>query len=386
MQNRYVGDIGDYVKFGLLRRLIPNRTLGVAWYLHPDEGHNSDGAHIRYLEQSETWRSFDPGLFDALQRVVASGRSLRAIENSGLLEAQFHSDPLIAPKGPAQRSGFRTQWFETVQTRLSACDLVFADPDNGIIDDKPDRRRDHKLSKQIPIGEVRALAKDRTAIIYHHNTRFKGGHDAEVDHWIGEIDLPTLAVRSTAYNCRTFFVVNPDEETARQVQSFCQDWSGAKVHLHGDGHRKQQFRSNPRPTRPISPRTIPMTNTTETGRTLSEELNPGMEAALEARYGHLIPGMAEGVVDFAYGRQYARPGLPLRDRYLATIAALTALGGQTAPQLKVNIAGGLKAGLTQEEIAETIWQMSLYGGFPAAINALNAALEVFDDHGLSPPK
>ncbi|MBX2836682.1 MAG: carboxymuconolactone decarboxylase family protein [Gammaproteobacteria bacterium] len=120
-----------------------------------------------------------------------------------------------------------------------------------------------------------------------------------------------------------------------------------------------------------------MNNTTETGRALSEELNPGMEEALEARYGNLLPGLAEGVVDFAYGRQYARPGLPLRDRYLATIAALTALGSQTAPQLRVNIQGARKVGLSCEEIAETIWQMSLYGGFPAAINALNTALEVF---------
>ena len=122
-------------------------------------------------------------------------------------------------------------------------------------------------------------------------------------------------------------------------------------------------------------------STTETGRRLSEELNPGMEAALEARYGHLLPGLAEGVVDFAYGRQYARPGLPLRERYIATIAALTALGGQTKPQLKVNIAGGRKAGLSQQEIGEVIWQMSLYGGFPSAINALNAALEVFSEEG-----
>ncbi|MDF1668658.1 MAG: carboxymuconolactone decarboxylase family protein [Roseovarius sp.] len=118
--------------------------------------------------------------------------------------------------------------------------------------------------------------------------------------------------------------------------------------------------------------------TTERGRALSERLNPGMERALNERYGHLLPDMAEGVVDFAYGRQYAQPGLPLRDRYLATIAALTALGGQTRPQLKVNIEGGRKAGLSQEEIAEVIWQMALYGGFPSAINALNAALEVFE--------
>lgn len=120
-----------------------------------------------------------------------------------------------------------------------------------------------------------------------------------------------------------------------------------------------------------------MNSTTDTGRELSEELNPGMEAALEARYGHLVPGLAEGVVDFAYGRQYARPGLPLRDRYLATIAALTALGSQTSPQLKVNISGARKVGLSREEIGEVIWQMALYGGFPAAINALNVALEVF---------
>ena len=87
--------------------------------------------------------------------------------------------------------------------------------------------------------------------------------------------------------------------------------------------------------------------------------------------------MPQSVVDFACGQQYCRPGLALRDRYLATIAALTALGGQTAPQLRINISAGLKAGLTETEIAEVIWQMSLYGGFPAAINALNVALDVF---------
>ena len=115
----------------------------------------------------------------------------------------------------------------------------------------------------------------------------------------------------------------------------------------------------------------------DAGRRLVDDLNPGMEEALEARYGHLLPGMAEAVVDFAYGRQYARPGLDLKSRYIATIAALTALGGQTRPQLKVNIAGALKAGVSETEIAETIWQMALYGGFPSAINGLNAALEVF---------
>lgn len=115
------------------------------------------------------------------------------------------------------------------------------------------------------------------------------------------------------------------------------------------------------------------------GKELSEGLNPGMEDALEKRYGHIVPGMSKSVVDFAYGQQYAREGLDLKTRYLATIGALTAMGGQTKPQLKVNIAGALKVGASQQEIGEVIWQMALYGGFPAAINGLNAALEVFEE-------
>ena len=117
----------------------------------------------------------------------------------------------------------------------------------------------------------------------------------------------------------------------------------------------------------------------ERGKALSERHNPGLEEALEERYGTLLPGMPQDLISFVYGQHYDRPGLSLRDRSLATIAALTALGGQTAPQLRIHISGGLKAGLTETEIAEAIWQMSLYGGFPAAINALNIALEVFKE-------
>ena len=120
-------------------------------------------------------------------------------------------------------------------------------------------------------------------------------------------------------------------------------------------------------------------DTYERGKAISEELNPGMEEALEKRYGHLVPGMSKSVVDFAYGQQYAREGLNIKTRYLATIAALTAMGGQTKPQLKVNIAGALKVGATEQEIGEVIWQMALYGGVPSAINGLNTALEVFEE-------
>ena len=51
MQNRYVGDIGDYLKLGILRALSPKYRLGVAWWIYPDETHNADGQHIGYLDR-----------------------------------------------------------------------------------------------------------------------------------------------------------------------------------------------------------------------------------------------------------------------------------------------------------------------------------------------
>ena len=70
-----------------------------------------------------------------------------------------------------------------VQSDLTGCDLVFADPDNGLIDDGIHRRNTRKFGKQMPISEATALATGRTAVIYHHNSRFPGGHELEIDHW-----------------------------------------------------------------------------------------------------------------------------------------------------------------------------------------------------------
>jgi len=113
------------------------------------------------------------------------------------------------------------------------------------------------------------------------------------------------------------------------------------------------------------------------GRDLLAGMNPELEAALAEKYDHMLPDMAETLVEWAYGRHYAREGLDLKTRQLCTIAALTALGGQTAPQLKINIENTRAAGASEREIVEVIWQMAVYGGMPAAINGLNAAREVF---------
>ena len=116
--------------------------------------------------------------------------------------------------------------------KLECCDLVFADPDNGIIDDAEHRRKLPTFGKQMPLSEVLAIAEGRTAVIYHHNTRFKGGHDKEVDFWLDQLGANAIAVRANAYSCRTFFIVNPDEELTARTEDFCTRWSGHKVRLH----------------------------------------------------------------------------------------------------------------------------------------------------------
>tara|TARA_A100000171_G_scaffold17642_1_gene16075 strand:- start:412 stop:807 length:396 start_codon:yes stop_codon:yes gene_type:complete len=116
----------------------------------------------------------------------------------------------------------------------------------------------------------------------------------------------------------------------------------------------------------------------DSGRDIVATLNPALEGQLAEKYDTLVPDFAESLVEWAYGRHYARPGLDLKTRQLCTISALTVLGGQTAPQLQVNIRHTLAAGASRTEIIEAIWQMAVYGGLPAAINGLNAAQECFD--------
>lgn len=121
-----------------------------------------------------------------------------------------------------------------------------------------------------------------------------------------------------------------------------------------------------------------MSEALERGRKLTQTLNPDLEAILSERYDTLLPEFSESLIEWAYGRHYARPGLDMKTRQLCTIAALTVLGGQTAPQLKINIEHSLAAGATRQEVVEAIWQMAVYGGLPAAINGLNAAREVLE--------
>jgi 4-carboxymuconolactone decarboxylase len=100
----------------------------------------------------------------------------------------------------------------------------------------------------------------------------------------------------------------------------------------------------------------------------------------------IAPDMARFVYEFPFGDIYTRPGLDLKSRQLVTVASLATLGN-AGPQLKAHINGSLNVGLTREEIVEALMQLAVYAGFPAALNALKIARDVFherDVHAAAP--
>jgi 4-carboxymuconolactone decarboxylase len=126
----------------------------------------------------------------------------------------------------------------------------------------------------------------------------------------------------------------------------------------------------------------PTSDRFERGRARLAEIDGDAGRRVVESLADIAPDFARLLVEFPFGDVYTRPGLDLRAREIATIAALTALGN-AAPQLKVHVEAGLNVGLTPTEIVETVMQMAVYAGFPAALNGLFAVRKVFAARGVS---
>ena len=227
MQDRYVGDIGDFVKYALLRVVTGESKLGVAWYLHPNESASADGRHTDYLALPAEWRCLDEDLFDGLKKIVESTRrSVTAVEASKVLpDVVFADERLDIAKVPVScRSSWRRIWFEGVQRRLDGCDVVFADPDNGLLPDSRFQPTVKRSAKSIPEQEVRDLSAGRPMVVYHHNTRRKGGHRAEIADWQSRLPGRVYAYYWRRWSNRTFFLVNGDSRTVARLGTFAKRW------------------------------------------------------------------------------------------------------------------------------------------------------------------
>ena len=172
MQNRYAGDIGDYGKLGLLRSLSrTGLSIGVNWYLTPDEHHNGDGRFTAYL-LDDSYRSLDEELFFSLQKIVSTdNRSVSALEQAGLLEAAFYHEPLDF-RGAADRVAVRERWHSEALGCLAGRDLVFLDPDNGLMVKSAERTI--RANKYVTLKEIADYCWNGTSVIwYQHKAREK---------------------------------------------------------------------------------------------------------------------------------------------------------------------------------------------------------------------
>ena len=105
-----------------------------------------------------------------------------------------------------------------VQQQLAGCDLVFADPDNGLCPDETFVPTRQESAKRLPLHEATSLCRQgRTVIIYHHNTRFPGGHQEEIRWWMSRMPGCAQAFYWRQWSCRTFFIVNPDRSIEERL-------------------------------------------------------------------------------------------------------------------------------------------------------------------------
>ena len=215
MKDQYVGDIGDYGKYGLLRYLNNcNLKIGVNWYLTPGDG-GTDGIHTEYLEDRRM-RDYDPDLFDAMARLAfRRDKGVSLVKQSGILEdIRFFSAMMdFDSLDWRERAEARKRWHKDALSMLADTELVFADPDNGLSStQKPTKKGAQKFI--LPGEIVDYYHRGQQVFYYHHRPRkdYDGWMEdkSQIRHFLPDAHL--LAVSFNRWSCRTYvFVVHEDK-------------------------------------------------------------------------------------------------------------------------------------------------------------------------------
>ena len=122
-----------------------------------------------------------------------------------------------------------------------------------------------------------------------------------------------------------------------------------------------------------------------------ESIKKGREVLQQLRGGGPVSGGAteEVAPDFwemtlgnLFGEVWTRPGLPIRDRSLITMAVLTALA--RTEELRGHMSNALNIGISKEEIVEMFTHVAHYAGWPTGVNAARVAKDVFSSRDSAP--
>ena len=182
MKNQYVGDIGDFGKYGLLSFLAKKGiSIGVNWYL-TDKDDTNDGKFTDYLKDDYKidYSHYDEILFNKLKRIVNKGRNnkrVQDIENENIIQNAVYFnkalDRVSTIKNRNERIYKRTNWHNKAKTvlLLKNVNLVFADPDNGSAEGVSSRKNGEKYAE---LSELRDYYDEGKNVVYYcHKARRK---------------------------------------------------------------------------------------------------------------------------------------------------------------------------------------------------------------------
>jgi len=226
MQIQYIGGIGDFGKFALLRHLMQDRRLAVCWYLTgaSDEAKNRD-KHFEYLRRPEAFRHLAPELYDRLAE-FARGRHaladpLTALQSRGVLE-----NAVFIRKEIPKKASLRPLWAEGLVNSVSGANLVFLDPDNGI-------EGQRLTNRHVALAEIAALRqKGRVLIISHHQS----GRKAEVKYLADRMKSlgcdGVQIVRLRLVTSCLYVIVDHDKAMTELTATFVRRWGSSAKSYH----------------------------------------------------------------------------------------------------------------------------------------------------------
>jgi hypothetical protein len=217
MQEAWVGNVGDFGKFALLRHLVDGRRLAICWYLTKEKrrGRQHD-KHFYYLKRPGDFRHLAPEVFDALKKIVDDGQSasrLTALETSGLVAAmQFHGTDV-----PERRSQ-RETWAQELADSVSAADLVYLDPDNGI-------QGKRLTPKHVALQEIAALRQDGRVLVIGQR---QAGRQLQAKFLVDRMRSVGCRrvelIRFRLVSSRFYVVADHEDDISERIASFSRKW------------------------------------------------------------------------------------------------------------------------------------------------------------------
>lgn len=238
MQDKYVGDIGDFGKYALLKFLAKRDVpLGIVWYLTNAPGNDGDGGFIKYLSSPNAAAGLgkcDAQLLSALRAIVDSHRRrVRRVRELRIFAGGtlFYEERLDFASVPRPlRPEKRTEWCQKALGKVRNASLVFLDPDNGL-SLKEEKKYQKSGPKYVFLDELREYVKwGKSLILYCHQDRRKGGLREQVREGIELLSKVSPLRKAWAFtfhrqSVRIFFVLPSTRRMAKLLAQRSKDFA-----------------------------------------------------------------------------------------------------------------------------------------------------------------